>query len=312
MTQLWVEEYRPRKISELILPENTKKTLEHYVDAEEIPHLLFVSSAGMGKTSAAKSLAEEMNADYMMINASLQNSIDSLRNEISQFASSMSIVDGGGKKIVILDEADNLSAHFMSALRGFLEEFASNCRFILTANFQNKIIEPIQSRTTLVTFDYENKEQEKAAIASMYHRIAEILEKEGVSYEKKPLARLIQKFFPDFRKTLNTIEKFSASGKIDSSVLDQVKDANIEKLISLLKDQNFTEMRKWVAENSNTDEVVMIRRIYDNLYNFLEKESIPEAVLILNSIQNELPFVADREICLVAGLTRLMLDCSFK
>lgn len=309
---LWSEAYRPQSISDLVLPEKTKKTLQHYVQEGEIPHLLFVSSAGMGKTSAAKALAEELAADYMLINASLQNSIDSLRNEIAQFASTMSIMDSGGKKIVILDESDNLSSHFMSALRGFIEEFANNCRFILTANFANKIIEPIQSRSTILQFDYESDEERKAAIASMYKNVSSILDQEGISYEKKPLARVIQKFFPDFRKTLNTIEKYAATGSIDSSVLDSIRDANVETLVGHLKDQNFTEMRNWIAQNSNTDEIALIRRIYDNAYEFLERESIPEAVLILNAAQNEIPIVADREICLVANLTRLMLDCNFR
>lgn len=219
-------------------------------------------------------------------------------------------VSGNG---IVTHNCDNLSAHFMQALRGFMEEFSSNCRFILTANFRNRIIDPIQSRCTTVEFGFDDASEEKQALADMFKRTVSILEHEGVKYEKKPLVKVLQKYFPDFRKTLNELERYASShDTIDSGVLDNIKDAKVEDLIGLLKDKDFTGMRQWVAENKNTDLNNLLRRIYDNLYDFLDSGSIPDAVLIINDTQVELNHVADKEICVVAGLTKLMLECSFK
>lgn len=311
MDTLWAEKYRPQKIDDLVLPERMKSYMKGYVEEGEIPHMLMISPPGLGKTTAARAIANEIGADYKMINSSLQNSIDVLRNEISNFASTVSLQGSDHKKIVILDEADNLSGQFMQALRAFMEEFSSNCRFILTANFRDKIIEPIQSRCTLVDFDFEN--EEKAQLKKdFYARVSEILEQEGVEYETKPLAVIVKKFFPDFRRTLNELERYASLGKIDSGVINAVKDAKIESLVSHLKENEFTGMRKWVSENQSTDPVAILRKVYDHLYDFVKDSDIPSAVLIINDGQYEMSFVADKEICLVAILTKLMYECEFE
>lgn len=310
MSTLWVEEYRPKTIDELILPKRVKDDFNAYVETGEIPHLLFVSPPGFGKTSAAKALANALDVEYMMLNASLQSSIDVLRTDISNFASSMSLTDNGKKKLVILDESDRLGDPFQQGLRSFIEEFSSNCRFVLTANFGNKIIEPIHSRCTEFDFSFNNEKEEQKAMADFFYSVSSILEKEGVEYEKKPLLYVIKKFFPDFRKTINEIEKYSRVGKIDSGILSQVKDVQVDGLMKHLKEQNYTEMRKWVSDNASTDFISLIRRLYDSLYDVLDRGSIPEATIILHDGQMELQNAADKEIAMVATLTKLMMECS--
>lgn len=311
MNTLWNEKYRPQTINELVIPDRMKTYLQGYVDEGEIPHMLMVSPPGLGKTTAARAIANEIGADYKMINSSMQNSIDVLRNEISNFASTVSLQGSDHKKIVILDEADNLSGQFMQALRAFMEEFSSNCRFILTANYMNKIIEPIQSRCTPIEFDYD-EEEKKTLKKQFIKRLMEILENEGVEYEKKPLAVIANKFFPDFRRTLNELERYASSGVIDSGVINAVKDVKIESLVSHLKQNDFTNMRAWVAENQSQDPSAILRKVYDNMYDFVADNDIPDAVLIINDGQYEMSFVADKEICMVATLTKLMYQVEWK
>lgn len=307
---LWVEKYRPQCIDDCILPDTIKTTFRQMMESGEAQNLLLSGGAGCGKTTIAKALCTELDSDYIMINCSEDGNIDTLRTKIRSFASSISI--SGGKKIVILDEFDYANAQSMQpALRGFIEEFSNNCRFILTCNFKNRIIEPIHSRCTSIEFNIPNKSKPKLA-SEFLERCRFILEEEGINYNEKVLAELILKHFPDFRRTINELQRYSVAGEIDIGILNQIGELHITDLMTHMKEKNFIEVRKWVVQNLDNDSVQLFRKIYDNLYEYLKSQSIPQAVLILAEYQYKDAFVADSEINTTAALVEIMVECEFK
>ena len=306
---LWVEQYRPKTIDDCILPDSLKSLFLAFIKKGEISNMLFSGTAGIGKTTVAKALCEQMNCDWIMINGSEEGGIDVLRNKIKNFASTVSL--SGGKKVVILDEADYLNPQSTQpALRGFVEEFHKNCRFILTCNFKNRIIEPLHSRFSNIEFKVNPKDKPKLA-SRLFERAIYILKEQNVSYEDKVLVELITKHFPDFRKLINELQRYSVSGSIDAGILVNVSDENLKTLVTHLKGKEFSDMRKWVVNNLDNDPVKIFRKIYDTLYTNLEPSTIPHAVLIIADYQYKSAFVADQEINLVACLTELMLECEF-
>lgn len=307
---LWVEKYRPQTISDCILPDSLKKTFKQFIDSGELPNFLFCGGAGVGKTTVAKALCNEIGAEYLFINGSEESGIDILRNKIKNFASSVSLTDA--KKVVILDEADYLNANSTQpALRAFIEEFSNNCRFIFTCNFKNRIIEPLHSRCSVVEFKVEGKEKEKIA-ANFYKRVQKILDEEGIEYSSQVIAELIIKYFPDYRRVLNELQRYSVSGKIDAGLLVNLSDESYTELVKNLKAKNFTEVRKWVGKNSDTESTELFRQLYDKAVDYLEQSSIPQLVLILAEYQYRAAFVADREINTMAALTEMMGQLKFK
>jgi DNA polymerase III delta prime subunit len=307
---LWVEHYRPKTIDDCILPDSLKTLFLAFIKKGEISNLLFSGTPGIGKTTVAKAVCEQMNCDWIMINGSEEGGIDVLRNKIKNFASTVSL--SGGKKVVILDEADYLNPQSTQpALRGFVEEFHSNCRFILTCNFKNRIIEPLHSRFSNIEFKINPKDKPKMA-SRLFERAVYILKENNVDYEDKVLAELITKHFPDFRKLINELQRYSVSGSIDAGILVNISDENIKTLVSHLKNKEFSDMRKWVVNNLDNDPVKIFRKIYDTLYTNLESSTIPHAVLIIADYQYKSAFVADQEINLVACLTELMSQVKFK
>jgi len=307
---LWVEQYRPKTIDDCILPDSLKSLFSAFVKKGEISNMLFSGTAGIGKTTVAKALCNQMNCDWIMINGSEEGGIDVLRNKIKNFASTVSL--SGGKKVVILDEADYLNPQSTQpALRGFVEEFHKNCRFILTCNFKNRIIEPLHSRFSNIEFKVNPKDKPKLA-SKLFERAIYILKEQNVSYEDKVLVELITKHFPDFRKLINELQRYSVSGSIDAGILVNVSDENLKTLVTHLKGKAFSDMRKWVVNNLDNDPVKIFRKIYDTLYTNLEPSTIPHAVLIIADYQYKSAFVADQEINLVACLTELMSQVKFK
>lgn len=308
---LWVEKYRPRTVAETILPVELKKTFQQFVDQKNVPNLLLSGRAGVGKTTIAKAMLNELDADYITINGSMNGNIDTLRVEISNFASSMSFK--GGRKYVILDEADYLNPNSTQpALRNFMEEFSNNCGFILTCNFKNRIIEPLHSRCSVIEFGIAKADKPKMA-AQFYKRVCDILNNQGVKYEKSSVAELINLHFPDWRRTLNELQRYSATGQIDAGVLSNSSDDNINTLISYLKDKKFTEMRKWVGENTDIDSSVLYRQLYDILPTKLKSTtSVAGAIIVLAEYQYKEAFVANSEINRVAALATLMAECDWK
>ena len=307
---LWVEQYRPKTIDDCILPDSLKSLFTAFIKKGEISNMLFSGTAGIGKTTVAKALCNQMNCDWIMINGSEEGGIDVLRNKIKNFASTVSL--SGGKKVVILDEADYLNPQSTQpALRGFVEEFHKNCRFILTCNFKNRIIEPLHSRFSNIEFKVNPKDKPKLA-SRLFERAIYILKEQNVSYEDKVLVELITKHFPDFRKLINELQRYSVSGSIDAGILVNVSDENLKTLVTHLKGKAFSDMRKWVVNNLDNDPVKIFRKIYDTLYTNLEPSTIPHAVLIIADYQYKSAFVADQEINLVACLTELMSQVKFK
>ena len=307
---LWVEQYRPKTIDDCILPDSLKNLFSSFIKKGELSNMLFSGTPGIGKTTVAKALCEEMNCDWIMINGSEEGGIDVLRNKIKNFASTVSL--SGGKKVVILDEADYLNPQSTQpALRGFVEEFHKNCRFILTCNFKNRIIEPLHSRFSNIEFKVNPKDKPKLA-SRLFERAVYILKEQNVSYEDKVLVELITKHFPDFRKLINELQRYSVSGSIDAGILVNVSDENLKTLVTHLKGKEFSDMRKWVVNNLDNDPVKIFRKIYDTLYTNLEPSTIPHAVLIIADYQYKSAFVADQEINLVACLTELMSQVKFK
>ena len=307
---LWVEEYRPKTIDDCILPQSLKTLFQSFIDKGEISNMLFSGTPGVGKTTVAKALCEQMNCDWIMINGSEEGGIDVLRNKIKNFASTVSL--SGGKKVVILDEADYLNPQSTQpALRGFVEEFHKNCRFILTCNFKNRIIEPLHSRFSNIEFRINNKDKPKLA-SQLMDRAVFILKEQKIEYEDKALVGLITKHFPDFRKLINELQRYSVSGAIDAGVLVNISDENLKTLTAHLKGKEFGDMRKWVVNNLDNDPVKIFRKIYDSLNTTLQPETIPHAILIIADYQYKSAFVADQEINLVACLTEIMSQVKFK
>jgi DNA polymerase III delta prime subunit len=307
---LWVEKYRPKTIEDTILPEELKKTFQQFVDQKNIPNLLLTGTAGVGKTTVARAMLEELESDYIVINGSMNGNIDTLRTTIQNFASSVSFT--GGRKYVILDEADYLNANSTQpALRNFMEEYSINCGFILTCNFFNRIIEPLHSRCSVINFKISKSDMPKLA-AQFMKRTKIILNRETVAFDNEAVAAIIMKYFPDWRRVLNELQRYSATGKIDSGILINLGEESFKVLISLLKDKNFPMVRKWVAENSDQDSTELFRKLYDASSEFMAKESIPQLVLYIGQYQYKAAFVADQEINLMACLTEIMADCEFR
>jgi len=309
---LWVEKYRPEKVDDCILPDESKAMFKGFLEQGEIPNLLLSGPAGIGKTTIAKALCRELGADFYVINGSDEGRfLDTVRNKAKTFASTVSLTSGSSHKIIIVDEADNTTPDVQLLLRASIEEFQKNCRFIFTCNYKNKIIEPLHSRCSVVDFHIKGKE--KAQLASAFlKRINSILEQENIEFELKVVAEVIQKHFPDFRRTLNELQRYASRGKIDTGILAQVADVKISDLIGYLKGREFTNMKKWVSSNIDNEPQVIMRKIYDNLYTYLLPKSIPEAVLVIGEYQYKATFVMDQEINLVAFLTELMMRCEFK
>lgn len=307
---LWVERYRPQTIEECILPDSMKKTFKEFIDSGELPNFLFAGGAGVGKTTVAKALCNEIGAEYLFINGSEESGIDVLRHKIKNFASSVSLTNA--KKVVILDEADYLNPNSTQpALRGFIEEFSNNCRFIFTCNFKNRIIEPLHSRCSVIEFKIEGSEKPKIA-AGFFKRVISILKTENIEHDPKIVAELISKHFPDYRRILNELQRYSVSGKIDAGLLVNLGEESYVELVKNMKDKNFTEVRKWVGKNSDTESTELFRKLYDKAVEYVEQGSIPQLVLILAEYQYRAAFVADREINTMAALTEMMAQLKFK
>ena len=309
---IWVEKYRPTTIDECILPKGIKKTFQDFVGRGEIPNMLLSGPPGIGKTTVAKALCHQLGADFYVINGSDEGRfLDTVRNNAKNFASTVSLTSDSKHKVIIIDEADNTTSDVQLLLRASIEEFSRNCRFIFTCNYKNKIIEPLHSRCSVVDFSI-NKRDKPTIAAEFFSRLNYILEQEKVETDKKVLAELINKHFPDWRRVLNECQRYSVSGKIDSGILAAFSDIAVNDLIKNLKHKNFSEVRKWVVTNMDNDTSVLLRRIYDSLYDSLEHSSIPAAVLIIAKYQYQIAFVADQEINLLAALTEIMVECEFK
>jgi len=307
---LWVEKYRPRTIEQSILPRSLKETFSQIVSTSELPNMLFTGTAGVGKTTVARALCNELDLDYILINGSEEGNIDTLRNKVKQFASTVSL--HGGYKVVILDEADYLNPQSTQpALRGFIEEFANNCRFILTCNFKNRIIEPLHSRCSVYEFAIPNDQKPDLA-GQFFKRATDILQKENVEFIPDAVAQLITKHFPDWRRVLNELQRYSVSGKIDAGMLVNLSDTNIKTLMKTLKDKDFKGMRQWVVNNIDTEPQAIFRKIYDSMNEYIVPQSIPQLVLILADYQYKNAFVADHELNVVACMTEVMANVEFQ
>ena len=310
---LWVEKYRPKKIEDCILSQDIKETFSQFLKQKEIPNLLLSGTAGTGKTTVARALCEELGADYIIINGSDEGrQIDTLRNKIKNFASTVSLTETSNHKVVIIDEADYMNADSVQpALRNFIETFYNNCRFIFTCNYRNKIIPALHSRCTVIDFTIKNGQKVKTAKLFM-ERMFLLLKSEHIEFDKKVLAELIQKYYPDFRRTINELQRYSVRGKIDSGILFSLSEANNKELVQTLKGKKFNDMRKWVVNNIDKEPASLFRGIYDILYEALDTKSVPQAILIIAGYQYKSAFVADQEINMVACLTEIMASCKFK
>lgn len=307
---LFVEKYRPSVIDECILTDDIKKTFKEFAEKGQVPNLLLSGGAGMGKTTIAKALCNETGSDYIMINGSEESGIDLLRTKLDQYCSSVSF--SGSRKVVIIDEADYLNPNSTQpAMRGFIEKFSNNCSFIFTCNYANRIIEPIHSRCSVFEFKIPREEKPKVA-AQFFKRVIDILNKENIEFDQKVVAALVEKYFPDFRRVLNELQRYSVSGRIDTGILSQVSDVSLSELFSSLKNKNFTEMRKWVSQNLDNDTQKIYRKIYDGLNDKLKEQSVPSIILILADYQYKAAFVSDHELNLIACLTEIMANADFK
>ena len=307
---LWVEKYRPKTIEDTILPPTLKTIFQQYVNDNNVPNLLLFGAAGVGKTTVAKAMLEQLECDYIVINGSMNGNIDTLRNDIQQFASSVSLQ--GGRKYVILDEADYLNPNSTQpALRNFMEEYSRNCGFILTCNFKNRIIEPLHSRCSGIDFKITKDDKIECA-AQIFKRVCSILSSENVEFDKAVVAEVVKKHFPDNRRILNELQAYSATGRIDTGILSNLQETSLTHLLSSLKNKDFTNVRKWVAENADGDTTTMFRQLYDKAHDYLSPSSIPQLVLILADYQYKDAFVADHEINITACLTEIMANCEFK
>jgi DNA polymerase III delta prime subunit len=309
---LWVEKYRPKTIEECILPDDIKTTFKNFLNKGEIPNMLLAGPAGCGKTTVAKALCNELGVDSYVINGSDEGRfLDTVRNQAKNFASTVSLSASGKPKVIIIDEADNTTTDVQLLLRANIETFYNNCRFIFTCNYKNKIIEPLHSRCAVVEFSIKGKEKVQLA-GSFFGRLQTILDQEGITYDPKVIAELINKHFPDWRRVLNECQRYSVGGTIDSAILASFSDVKTNDLIKYLKSKNFSEVRKWVVANLDNDSSVILRRVYDACYDCLSPESIPAAVLIIAKYQYQIAFVADQEINLLAALTEIMVECEFQ
>jgi DNA polymerase III delta prime subunit len=309
---LWVERYRPKTIEDCILPDNIKKTFADFLNKGEISNMLLCGPPGVGKTTVAKALCNELGVDYYVINGSDEGRfLDTVRNHAKNFASTLSLSSTAKHKVIIIDEADNTGNDVQLLLRAFIEEFANNCRFIFTCNYKNKIIEPLHSRCAVIEFGIGGKDKPKIA-AKFFKRVCEILVKENIGYDEKVIIELVNKHFPDYRRVLNECQRYSVSGEIDSGILAAFSDVKTNDLIKYLKEKNFTEVRKWVVSNLDNDSSVILRRVYDSMYDCLSPKTIPAAVLIIAKYQYQIAFVADQEINLLAALTEIMCECEFQ
>lgn len=307
---LWVEKYRPKKIEDCILPKQLKETFQTIVNKGELPNLMFTGTAGLGKTTVARALCEQLGIDYIIINGSEEGNIDTLRTKIRQFASTVSLQ--GGYKCVILDEADYLNPQSTQpALRGFIEEFANNCRFILTCNFKNRIIEPLHSRCGVIDFKFDKKSLAQLC-GQFMNRLSDILKTESVTYDEAVLAELIMKHAPDWRRVLNEAQRYSINGAIDEGILVTLSDKSINDLMTALKAKNFKGMREWVVNNIDTEPHAIFRKVYDALGENLQPQSIPQVIIILADYQYKNAFVADHELNVVACMTEVMANAEWK
>lgn len=307
---LWVEAHRPKTIEDIILPDQLKKIFQQFVDQGNIPNLILSGSAGCGKTTVARAMVEQLGGDYIIINGSMNGNIDTLRNEIKNFASSISLT--GGRKYVILDEADYLNTNSTQpALRNFMEEFSKNCGFILTCNFINRIIEPLQSRCSVINFKITKQDMPELA-KQMMKRVCFILDSRDIKYDRNTVALVMKKHLPDWRRIINELQTYSATGSIDSGILVNMQDDSFKSLVGMLKSKDFTNLRKWVGENSDIDTTTLYRKLYTTASEFVDKAAIPQLVLHLAKYQYQAAFVADQEINTVACLTEVMVDCAFK
>ena len=309
---LWVEKYRPNAVKDCILPASTKDVFQGFVDQGELPNLLLTGTAGVGKTTIAKAMCEEIGASYIVINGSDEGRfLDTVRNRVRQFATTVSLTSGAAHKVVIIDEADNTTNDVQLSLRTAVEEFHGNCRFIFTCNFINKIIEPLHSRCTVVDFRIK-PEQAVQLQGDFFTRLKTILTNEKVQFEDKVLAKLTKRYYPDWRRLINECQRYAASGSIDSAILADVADINLNDLMGSLKRKEFTTVKKWVVQHMDNDPSMVMRKIYDSLYGMLKPASIPEAVLIIAKYMKDITIVPDQEINLLACLTEIMMSCEFK
>jgi DNA polymerase III delta prime subunit len=306
---LWAQKYRPKTIDECILSDDLKQTFKQFIKDKNVPNLILTGRAGIGKTTVARALLEEIGSDYIVINGSLDGSIDVLRTKIQQFASTVSFV--GGRKYVIIDEGDYLTHATQPALRNFIEEYSKNCGFILTCNFLNKIMEPLQSRFSVINFSFQKEDAPKLA-ALFYKRVQNILGENAIKYDQAAVAGVIKKYYPDWRKCLNELQRYSATGSIDSGILSNFSEVSLNQLIMLMKERNFTEVRQWVSENTDQDTSRLFRALYDNAVKYIKPSSIPQLVLILAEYQYKNAFVTDHEINLAACMAEIMVQVEFK
>ena len=309
---LWVEKYRPTIVEDCILPESIKNVFSGFLYQREIPNLLLTGSAGVGKTTIARALSEELGASHIVINGADEGRfLDTVRNRIRTFASTVSLTSTSTHKVVIIDEADNTTNDVQLSLRAAVEEFHSNCRFIFTCNFINKIIEPLHSRCTVVDFRVKNGQSVQLQ-GQFFDRLRWILKNENVKFEDKVLAKLIKRYYPDWRRTINECQRYSANGSIDSSILVDVADVNLDSLLSALAKKEFTTVKNWVVQHMDNDPSMVMRKVYDNLYNVLKPSSVPEAVLIIAKYMKDITLVPDQEINMLACLTEIMMSCEFR
>ena len=307
---LWVEKYRPKTISECVLPSGLKQTLSEFISKGDLPNLILSGGPGVGKTTAAKAMIEELGLTYMMINGSEESGIDTLRVKLKTYASTVSL--HGGRKYLILDESDYLNAQSTQpALRGLIEEFHKNCGFILTCNYKNRLIPPLHSRCSVVDFTIQKSEKKELA-EQFFKRVMDILVAEDIKFEPKAVAEVINKFFPDWRRVINELQRYSVSGRIDAGILVDISEINIKELMRFMKDKEFTNVRKWIVNNIDNDPTRLFRRLYDNLYDYMDGSSIPHVVVILGEYQYKAAFVADQEINMLACLTEIMARGKFK